>query len=464
MGQQYTADYPLPGGVEQYYVSLLKILHHVRDTHPTYDELVTWIGRTFGVTGSAAVTGYLGSVSKAGLISTKDEAVQPTTDGLTLLDLADESDARARAEVLRLKVRDIAGYDFLMKFMRENGPQTFDVLNTSLKHAMNVDWQSVNQTMFRLNWLRSLGYVRFHAHQYDLTDEGRAIATDLAAPASAAPAAPAESKPTVRTRLADRANEIAERLTRAAVEGGTGEELEHATSEAFAFLGFVTQHIGGSGNPDLIATAPMGPSRYRLLVETKSRASGVVNQNDVNFQALNGHKAKAGADHTVVIAADFAGGNLEAWAREQSVRLLRIDDLQRVLLAHAEAALPLDMIRPLFTGGGSTDETVLTTTLTTSENTKLSMALARKVYDAVHSYQEEEAPLDPHSLYFILSREYPLQSIEAAVSLLSSDVLCALGRTPRGGLYTRMTPGTLHQKLRQFLDIVGAANPATPLR
>ena len=72
----------------------------------------------------------------------------------------------------------------------------------------------------------------------------------------------------------------------------------------------------------------------------------------MNFQVLDKQKQNASSDHVVIVGAGFAGGQLEEFAAKNQVRLLSTSDLRELLLAHAESAFPLDVLRPLFQGGG----------------------------------------------------------------------------------------------------------------
>src|SRR5262249_23663539 len=140
------------------------------------------------------------------------------------------------------------------------------------------------------------------------------------------------------------ATEIAERLDKLAVAGGDGKEFEEATAAAFKFLGFETQLISGSGNPDILVTAVMGEKTYRVLIDSKSRTSGVVQQNDVNFLVLDKQKQFVSADYVVIVGAGFAGGQLQEFAVKNQVRLLSTSDLRELLQAHADSAFPLDVL------------------------------------------------------------------------------------------------------------------------
>ena len=399
-----------------------------------------------------------------GLWTTKDGPVRLTPAGVALIDLSHISEFNAKQHVIDIKLRIVVGYDVLLSHLRQSG-RTFDELDTHLKQSIGVDWKSKNQTMFRVNWLRSLGYVAKEGRQYELTEAGRELANRLAAPdhvlpnTSIRPPDGEQDATEEQTELSRRAKEIGERIETAAVEGGDGTEFERATAEAFRLFGFTTQVIGGSGNPDIVASAQMGDASYGVLVETKSRSGGVVHQNDVSFQALREHKVKASADYTVVVGRDFTGGNLEKWAVEHDVRLMRTEVLRQLLLAHAEAVLPLDGLRDLFKGGGSVDEAALSQVLTEADNTTEAMSLARKVYEAVRMHQNQEGVLNSHSLFFILDGEHLIQSIEMTINLLQSELISAIGQTDGGSLYTRLAPSALNDRLAQLSQVMSMELP-----
>jgi hypothetical protein len=329
-----------------------------------------------------------------------------------------------------------------------------DVFEDLGKETLAVDWKSKNQTTFRINWLRSLGYVEKEGKEYHLTVDGKATyqsLNDNTGTTRTAPEPPPEKVGgTAQSPLAKRGVEIADWLDKVAVAGGDGKEFEEATEAAFKFLGFDTQLISGSGNPDVLATAPMGEQTYRVLIDSKSRASGTVQQNDVNFPALDKQKQSASADDVVIVGAGFAGGNLEEFAAKNNVRLLSTSELRELLLAHAESAFALDVLRPLFQGGGATDEGVLSEILTSAESKAEVMLLARKVFAAVKEFQDKDGALHTDSIYYILKCEHSLPSIKLTVGFLKSDLIGALGETERGSLYTRVSPTTLTNKLSQI--------------
>lgn len=451
---KYASEYPLPGGVEQYFDTLAALLRYIRDSNVMPDDLSKWMFDTFpNASGQIAVNSYISVLSRLGLWSQQDNLIRLTPEGTAVVTKAESAPDDARRIVIEIKYRDFLGYDVLFKLLGK-GPQSLDAIHEHLKVALAVDWKSKNQTAFRVNWLRSLGYVEKDGREYRLTQSGKATVEKLDGKAGATAEVPmpppAIDGKVALSPLVKRATEIADWLDRMAVAGGDGKEFEEVTEEAFKFLGFETQLISGSGNPDVLVTAAMGDKAYRVLIDSKSRASGVVQQNDVNFQVLEKQKQNASADHVVVVGADFAGGNLEEFASKHNVRLLSTSEIRDLLLAHAESVFPLDVLRPLFQGGGATDEGVLSDILTSAESKSEVMMLARRVFAAVKEFQAKAGAIDTDSLYFILKCEHSLPTIRLTVEFLKSDLIGALGETERGSLHTRVSPTTLTNKLSQL--------------
>jgi hypothetical protein len=462
MTTKYASDLPLPGGVEQYYETLVELLRRV-GKQPMYQEQLaeTVIDVCPNSSSSTAINQYISLISRMGFWSVKDDTVRLTPDGNALLDKHDDDPSAAKRSVLTMKLRDVSGYDVLLTALKQ-GPISFDHADSTLKKALNVDWKTKNQTMFRMNWLRSLGYVTKDGHDYSLTPSGQSLVASGFPPSIVTPPGNGPTKVIVVKKppsaLIAKATSLADAVEKGARTGGDGSALEQATADAFEFLGFDVQLIGGSGNPDVVATAPMGSNTYRAIVETKSRSNGTVIQNDVNFNALNEHKVKSNADFVLILAADFSGGNLEKWACDHKVRLFRVEEVRQILFAHAEAMIPLDRLRDLFVGGGSTDESTLSAILADSEVSAQHMKLCGEVFGAVLAHQTDEATLNEHALFYILSGAHSIQAIRATASLLQSGLIGALGRAEDGSLYCRLSRRTFSERLRQIQEAI--ADPA----
>ncbi len=463
---KYASEYPLPGGVEKYFDTLVELLRFVRDQRVAADEMMAWFFETFpAATGQIAVNGYIATVGRMNLWSEQEGVYRLTADGTLVVGTAETDPAGARRRLFDIKNRVFLGYDLLMGWLVE-ASRTLDELHVALKSALGLNWQSKNQTTFRVNWIRSLGYVVKEGRNYCLTAAGRAVASELRAGQPADPTRSLRDSAGVReghkSSLVQQAGDISDRLERAAISGGTGKDLEEAVAAAFQFLGFDVELIGGSGNPDVLATAAMGERSYRLLLEAKSRASGSLQQNDVNFQALEKQKQNASAQFVSVVAVSFSSGNLEEFAVKSGVRLIATSDIRELLLAHAVSALPLDKFRPFFEGSGATNEGVLSDVLSVSESGSEVMLLARKVFSAVRGFQDKAGAINAHSLYYIMKCEHSLPTIRFTLDFLKSELIGALGETDGQSLFTRISSQTLQNKLLQITQMLDlAAVPST---
>ena len=353
MTDKYASEYPLPGGVDQYFNSLITLLKRVSEAPPEQQELVDFVFQEYPRTrGSTAVGQYLAHITRSGLWAIKDDKYRLTPDGSSLVEKVESDRDAARHILMEMKFQTIAGYEDMFCCLSE-ASRTFDEIDSALKTALQAGWKSKNQTSFRLSWLRSLGYAEKEGHSYGLTPAGRAVLDSLPSAENKDDKGEVTPPPEGKLHpLVQKAIAIADSVDKAALSGKDGTALEQETCNAFAFLGFDAEVISGPGNPDVVIDAPMGATSYRVLIDTKSRSGGVVQQNDVNFNALKQHKAKVNADYMVVLGADFSGGNLETWAQENRVRLFKAEELRQLLLAHAEGVIALDRLESLFREGG----------------------------------------------------------------------------------------------------------------
>lgn len=74
--------------------------------------------------------------------------------------------------------------------------------------------------------------------------------------------------------------------------------FEQAIASCFKFLGFKCEHIGGSGNTDVLINSP-----YRVIIEAKTTTRASIGR--IYFTRLKQHKEKHQADFIAVICNDF---------------------------------------------------------------------------------------------------------------------------------------------------------------
>jgi hypothetical protein len=132
--------------------------------------------------------------------------------------------------------------------------------------------------------------------------------------------------------------------------------FEIACCDAFAHMGFRTQHVGGHANPDGIADAELGPLAYRVMMECKSALhfdnpkhtpSGVVYKPDVAEAAK--YAPIYDADFSALVAPDY-GDNQETMSelQEHKVTAFTVDDLATLLHIRANPLEVRAVLEPGF--------------------------------------------------------------------------------------------------------------------
>ena len=98
---KYASEYPLPGGVEQYFDTLVALLRYIRDNNVAPDDLSKWMFDTFpNASGQIAVNGYIATLSRLGLWLQQDNSIRLTPEGTTVVTTADSNSAEAQRIVI----------------------------------------------------------------------------------------------------------------------------------------------------------------------------------------------------------------------------------------------------------------------------------------------------------------------------------------------------------------------------
>ncbi len=140
---------------------------------------------------------------------------------------------------------------------------------------------------------------------------------------------------------------VAERLESTAT-GTDPAAFETAVCDAFARLGFLTQHLGGHGEPDGIADAILGRRGYRVMLECKT-AKKIVPRPDVAEAAK--FRDDFHADRCALVGPMFSDETeLLQELQTHDVTAITVPDLQTLLLLGADA---LEVERALAPGYAS---------------------------------------------------------------------------------------------------------------
>jgi DNA primase len=144
------------------------------------------------------------------------------------------------------------------------------------------------------------------------------------------------------------AQALVDRLT-ATATGSSPAAFEVAVCDAFAHMGFLTNHVGGNKAPDGYGDAILGPLGYRVMFECKT-GKGNVTQPDA-FEAAK-YKDAFHAQYCTLIGPAFPDEvELTQELKTHGVSAWTLDDLTTALLAGANAY----ELRPCFEPGYAAD-------------------------------------------------------------------------------------------------------------
>lgn len=180
---------------------------------------------------------------------------------------------------------------------------------------------------------------------YLATARGKAFASTLPLEASV----PAEDWAFVQkqAQAEDRGTvPLAEELSSAAKDFKHPARFEEAVVRAFRTLGLAADHLGGSGDTDVLVTIHKTPtSKVKVIVDTKATSHSSVLENAVDFTTLEEHRRQHDATYVALVAVGFEAGRIVKRARANNVALIKVDELIAILARQATAPLtPVELL------------------------------------------------------------------------------------------------------------------------
>lgn len=146
--------WPLPGGIDQYFTTLLKYLEFVKTSAPTQEQAIRWFMKTFETVESAKTARSYTNVPRSmGLIIMTNGKFSLTDLGKQLL-----KDA-TREKLLEVLESNIIGITEILKAL-EKESLTERQIWTYLNESLNLGWKTYAQTRFRLLWLQNASAIR----------------------------------------------------------------------------------------------------------------------------------------------------------------------------------------------------------------------------------------------------------------------------------------------------------------
>ncbi|MDP9238242.1 MAG: winged helix-turn-helix domain-containing protein [Chloroflexota bacterium] len=230
---------------------------------------------------------------------------------------------------------------------------TIDPIDLAARVKTGANQWTIRIQFARLDLVRS-GYL----HQgppglWRLTDSGWARARDKRrTPLVVKQPTPERVKAPVAKSVIRRLPSTAESAVRALRDtehdSAHPSDYEVAVADAFSFLGFEVEHVGGAGDTDVVADAPLGTGRYRMILDTKTAARGAVANAQIDWPTIVEHRDKREADYALVTGPDFAGGNLQRRAEGYDITLLTTKQIVTLVQLHQETPFTLEELRPVF--------------------------------------------------------------------------------------------------------------------
>lgn len=309
------------------------------------------------------------------------------------------------------------------------------------KARYGLQREDIAEVRTRLQMLRECGLIEEASWgRYRLLEQGRALLAEL----------PCEMFLSEDAELGELSTEvvgaeqdslpsyiaISEELITASRSSNDPTRFEAAAAEAFKYLGFDAQLLGGSGQTDVLLTANLpGDMRFTVIVDAKSSASGKVGEQQVNFDTLKEHKAANSADFALAVGPGFPGPRLISRAEAHGVGLLAVDELIEILKFHTETPFTLSELKNLCAITGAVNAAVV-------ERKWSAEGRVFKLCERVlHQLAAEAANIDPFTtgalsaqdLYLILrteSADAPSPpEIESVLSFLASDLVHAVQKS-----------------------------------
>lgn len=212
--------------------------------------------------------------------------------------------------------------------------------------------------------------------------------------------------------------DLVELLAKTQIKSESPTEYEEAIKDAFIFLGFEGELIGGSGDTDVLLTANLGQKSFKVNVDGKTSKSGKIIDRQIDWLSLSDHRKKNRVDFVIVVGPSFAEGNVISRANDHHISLLTTEKLIRLIQAHSNFPFTLFELKDLFTDSGLLN-TQLEDLLSQNHSRRILLEQFKTVIEEMQSLQDrlgyftfdslagrekiENLEIDPKDIEYIIS-------------------------------------------------------------
>ena len=465
----------MPGGYSGYIHALRHICEHVVSERPSSSDLSSWVQKQFALSKKSAIW-RVNFLKKARVFESSANQIHLSGYASRWHVTSDDG------ILIGLMHSRLQFFGELLAELGEEPKSLGELRQAAKKYDLN--WDSDNQGHRRRGWLESARLIKPVGNgRIAITDAGRDLLAILTlhkpddeseeASEQSPPTAPAvvqpgseESSPQTGSPDIDQpiatsdpspARDLANEIRDASTDSKNPDRLEVAIRDAFQFLGFDAEKLGGSGKTDVLVRAPLGrDDSYSVAIDAKTVRAGSLGDGQVDWVTLDEHRNQHNADYSMLIGPNPSGSRLINRAVDKSVAVLSVEQLAELCLQHANAPLGLETYRALFETGGAVDMAPIGRAAQDLIRLRdLAAELCAKLAERTSKF----GPLTAPQLMVMLDhpdKPNSEQEIQQVLDTLASPLVGAIQGTADKGYVLASAPRVIQQRLQLLGDLLAA--------
>ena len=460
----------MPGGYDGYLDSLRWVAESVQEAPPSRVDLARRIADQFDLTPKSA-DNRVGFLRRVGLIQVDSGVVILPEFMKSWLRGGDPTSLMVQLhQRLRFVGEMLAALDAPMR--------TAELLQWACDRY-GFNWTTSPQIDLRRGWMQSAGLMREERGLLYRTDAGThfldLVTVEEPSEGQGGDLGTAEDDKSkldadrhVEAHIEDQdesqsdstASVIRGEIIEASTDSSNPARFERAVRNAFRLLGFAAEHLGGSGQTDVLLDARLGrDASYRVAIDAKTTSGPSLQDQQVDWDTLGDHRKKHEADHSMLIAPNPSAGRLMEHADRHDVAVLSAESLAGLCDLHAEQPLGLLDYKSMFEQNGEVD---LTAIEELAQQACRVVALAQRLLHAMADLTRDLGPLTASQLLLTMyhqdREDLPTRAeIDEVLVSLASPLVGAIQGDPDKGYVVACSPAVTAERLRILGEALSAS-------
>lgn len=433
----------IPGNIANFDETIIEYLNLVQ-AGTDYESIRRYAKENYNIAPSS-LKSFMSTLTNMGLI-------QRQTDELyALTDIADEwLNHGSKIELICCIHRNFL---YVLELLNElNGQsRTYQELAAIGKVSYGMDKASIEEIRKRVNIFKSAKLVRnVSLDRFTITKRGKLLLNQISFQKRKLTDVIENGE---KNNYQSQNETLFTELRLASKDSTNPDRFEWAIKAAFETLGFKAIRLGGAGKTDVLVHAPGSPKiSFSVAIDAKSTASGSVSDSLVDFDTLEEHRKKHGANYSMIIGCAFQNERLIKRAVEHKVLLLDIEQLETLIKRHLNVPIKLSSYRQVFDKAGIADISLI------DRDRQKIVEFGRLIKDVMSCLISESE--DPVTEGFLFERDIyrslrdrqnivtlpTVEEISNMLKFLSSPIIGCVERTKDGYYAT----GSLADVARKF--------------